>query len=242
MTGLILVFDLDQTLIDSNSFAKIGNWNHIDKYLNMDLVNTILKPAVRLRENKAGVDAIFLLSNNGSSDYVLRVIYSLSFILGVDNLFDYVMIRTHSSRPRSENPPKRLSDVKYMLEHALTPIYYSDKVNQKIYIFDDYTKHQIRKELPDDHYIEIRGPDVDIAGNNMGFITGKSDLSDYRKIKHVLDTLESRMKSDVDPPQLILNDNSDSVSLKKSPFKEYLNGGSRKKRKCKTKCKTRKRF
>lgn len=247
MTGLILVFDLDQSIIDSNSFTlqygilKRNNWNHIGAYLNMELVNTILKPAVKLRENKAGVDAIFLLSNNNSSEYVIHVIHYLNLILGVNQLFDYVMIRTHPSRPRSDNPPKSLRDIQYMMEHAIIPIAYSD--TSRIYFFDDNSKHQIRKELEVGHYIEIRGPDLDVAGNNKGFIVGKPDLSDYRQITHVLDTLESHMSTASDPPYLSLYDTlplSESLVHKKPSSKRssLFHGDSRKKRK--TSRKTRK--
>jgi len=242
MIGLILVFDLDQTLIDSTNLLQKANegkslWNLIESHLNMRIIDTVLRPALQLRGK--GVDAIFLLSNNNSSDYVINVIRYLSLKLGVDEIFDYVMIRSHSSRERTLNPPKRLADVEYMVNNMITPISYSDKYSlaRRVYFFDDNTKHLIRDEIPYDHYIEIQGPDLDMLGNNKGFIIGKPDLSDYYSIESELHILANRYKnsnkaisstkSRSDPPFLAL----DSLN----------HGGSRKRRVIKRKTyKTRK--
>lgn len=226
--GVILVFDLDQTLIDSNEMfiSKENIWNRIGANLNMRLINEVLKPALELRADKK-VDAIFLLSNNSSTDYVLNVIRYLSLILGVDELFDYSMIRTHPSRPKNNNPPKRMIDIKYMMNNAIIPIPYTDDLASRVYFFDDKTNHVIRKEFEPDHYIEIRGPDLDAAGNNMGFIAGKPDVSDYITIKHVLDSLMTNKNRNytnpVNPPYL---------SLDGTPMKRALNthGGSKTRR------------
>jgi len=176
--GLVLVFDLDQTLIDSNGLSLSKNqgkeniWNRIGSHLNTKIINEVLKPALELRVERK-VDAIFLLSNNSGKEYVVNVIHYLALILGVDEPFDYVMIRQHSSRPQSDNPPKRLQDVKFMMDNTVIPIPYSDDtLASRVYFFDDNTAHEIRKELEPDHYIEIQGPDVDAAGNNIGFISG----------------------------------------------------------------------
>ena len=194
--GIILVFDLDQTLIDSDRlFMNQENiWNRIGVNLNMRLINEVLKPALELRADKK-VDAIFLLSNNSSRDYVLNVIRYLSLILGVDELFDYCMIRTDPSRPKNDNPPKRMADIKYMMNNAVIPIPYTDDLASRVYFFDDITDHVIRKEFDSDHYIEIQGPVVDEAGNNKGFIAGKPDFSDYREITRVLRALGKNRNS-----------------------------------------------
>lgn len=221
MTGLILVFDLDQTLIDSTNLLqrkKEGEsiWNFIEGYLNMRIIDEVLKPALKLRDTNSGVDAIFLLSNNNSSDYIINIIRYLSLKLGVDAIFDYVMIRNHPSRERSLNPPKRLADVEFMVNNMILPFSYSDKYSlaRRIYIFDDNTRHQIRGEIPPDHYIEIQGPDLDAAGINKGFIAGKPDLSDYGTIEYELDIANknkpskkpiSSMKAHLEPPPLSLS-------------------------------------
>lgn len=196
--GLVLVFDLDQTIIDSNGLSLSKNqgkeniWNRIGSHLNTKIINEVLKPALELRVERK-VDAIFLLSNNSGKEYVVNVIHYLALILGVDEPFDYVMIRQHSSRPQSDNPPKRLEDVKFMMDNTVIPIPYSDDtLANRVYFFDDNTSHEIRKEIEPDHYIEIQGPDVDPAGRNMGFIAGKPDFSDYREITRVLKSLLTR--------------------------------------------------
>ena len=42
-----------------------------------------------------------------------------------------------------------------------------------------------------DHYIEIQGPDIDEAGNNKGYISGKPDFSEYKYITRVLKTISN---------------------------------------------------
>lgn len=225
--GLVLVFDLDQTLIDSNGLSKKqGNdniWNRIGSHLNMRLINEVFRPALELRVEKK-VDAIFLLSNNSGKEYVINVIHYLALILGVDEPFDYVMIRQHSSRPQSLNPPKRIQDVKFMMDNAVVAIPYSDDLASRVYFFDDNTTHEIRKELEPDHYIEIQGPDVDENEQNMGFIAGKPDFSDYREITRVLKDLEK-----------VSNSRRRSTLPLLPPSPPVSRGGSRKLRKMKRK-------
>jgi len=65
--GLVLVFDMDQTLIDSSTgFKNISDENlvaEIKSALNMDLINKVLKPAAEQR-TRGKVDAIVMLTNN----------------------------------------------------------------------------------------------------------------------------------------------------------------------------------
>lgn len=176
--GLILVFDLDQTLVNTNGLTKkTVNDLNIKSFLNIRLINEVLKPALNLR-NK-GVDAIFLLSNNSSKDYVSNVIQALETMLNVTNLFNYSMIRTDPSRPNNENPPKSLKDIKYMMDYAGIK-YTDDDLASRVYFFDDYTGHEIRNEIDADNYIVIQGP----------LDAGKPDLSDYRKITSALNSLK----------------------------------------------------
>lgn len=93
MSGLILVFDLDQTLIDSTDMhellyeeAKKSNLELnadkvVDSRINMTIINNVLAPAVKMRGLGRGVDAIFLLTNNSDRDYVALVCLYLSNLL-----------------------------------------------------------------------------------------------------------------------------------------------------------------
>jgi hypothetical protein len=78
-TGIILVFDLDHTLIDSSyvgfPITVEGAVRRLDTYkgmVNQTLIEKIMFPAAILRESYK-VSAILMLTNNSSSDYVAGV-------------------------------------------------------------------------------------------------------------------------------------------------------------------------
>ena len=85
MAGLIFAFDLDQTLIDSEGafeeldaderkpVAEQKVWNIIHQRLNMTLITKVLVPACALRDSGVGIDAICLLTNNSSREYVANI-------------------------------------------------------------------------------------------------------------------------------------------------------------------------
>lgn len=251
MSGLILVFDLDQTLIDTEGLSnkmrssipsanlytiqpKITYENIIPTYINYEILNEVLRPAVTLKRN--GVDAILLLTNNNSRHYVGSVI---NFINSYFNMyvFNNVMIRDDPLRPKSPSPPKRIEDVKNMLLHSRPPIPFSDDydISKRTYFFDDHTKHLIRDEFVKmgvpDHYIDIQGPDVDQSGNNKGYISGKPDFSEYRPIKRALKAINDKplgsMVSLKDPPFLTLNQGGGRKSRKVRKRKTYKRRVSR---------------
>lgn len=197
MSGLILVFDLDQTLIDSTAlFPKLAEedkkpeadrdyFSIIDSTSNKTILNDVLLPAVKLKG--AGVDGIFLLTNNNSIQYVSRIIIYLN-MLAQNYVFNFSMLRKHVSRPSVLNPPKRLEDVQYMMANSSVPVPFTDTGNlaKRTFMFDDNSSHVIKDELlregVEDHYIEVQGPDLTPDGTNMGYISGKPDLTDYRPI------------------------------------------------------------
>jgi hypothetical protein len=218
--GIILAFDLDQTLIDSTTiFDQLTREEKKPQYqqdvfsilgrnINRRLIQEVLQPAVKLRGK--GVDAILLLTNNSSREYVSLVckyLYTLiqsmgrfpdiqmekmgnSEFPGVANVFDYVMVRQHSSRPQTEDPPKKLKDIDYMLRALNILTGDIADLAKRTFFFDDRSKHIIRSELSyygyPNHYIQIMGPDIFAPGHNKGFIAGKPDLSDYSYITRVL--------------------------------------------------------
>lgn len=215
--GLVLVFDLDQTLIDSHGSIMDEVINKaipqnkrdelIDKALNKRLIEEILRPASRLRgdpNNK--VDAICLLTNNSDRNYVSEICKYLHKLLkspgvfervrgipetgdpdfplassGENYFFDYIMVRQHSSRPKSGNPPKRLRDVEFML-NALRKN--TNDLERRTFFFDDMLPtHIINMELTQkgypDHYIIIKGCEGDGSG---GFKSGSGDCSVYTPV------------------------------------------------------------
>jgi hypothetical protein len=220
MAGLILAFDLDQTLIDSDGtfeeldaderkpVAEQRVWDIIHERLNMTLIKKVLVPAVTLRDSGTGIDAICLLTNNSSREYVANITLYLMNLLNskgrfntiqktpygnshfpeAANVFDYVMVRQHGSRNRSANPPKSLKDIAYMATALGIPYRDTADLARRTFFFDDNTSHRIRQELSTfgypTHYTLIQGPDS-VGGVNKGFVKGKPDLSDYRYIDQV---------------------------------------------------------
>jgi hypothetical protein len=143
--GLILGFDLDQTLIDSHGLTDADLVDYptakqfIKTHINNTILDTILRPALELRR-LGYVNAIVLLTNNNGRDYVSYVCKyiadhlsgagifkrirdtpsgnsEMSKIAGVNSyFFDYVMVRQHASRSKIPDPTKSLADIKYMID------------------------------------------------------------------------------------------------------------------------------
>ena len=204
MSGLILVFDLDQTIIDTDSLVEKGgviDVKDIDKYINYSIVDSILRPAIRLRRENV-VDGIFLLTNNGSLPYVENVISVLNTLCGNVQVFDGYRTRNHKDRlAPKDDPPKKIQDVIHMALAATPPID-THSIAERTYVFDDSPFHTIKTEIPNGHYITIVGPDTKIITNNSGnrvklnkgFKIGKEDLTDYEAIKEILGIKGSKGK------------------------------------------------
>jgi hypothetical protein len=155
--GLILVFDLDQTLIDTKDVflvKKNGNEDaelklrrdmienpyvsddFIEGSVNARLIEEVLIPASKLRGN--GVDGIFLLTNNGSVPYVESVCRYLANTIGNTDgnryFFDYIMTRNDPSK-RADPFSKNVSNIKHMLRHDCP---FSKRHRRPVITIDDY--------------------------------------------------------------------------------------------------------
>lgn len=133
-TGFVLVFDLDNTLIDTTTevmnsadklMANIGNpqafdeikqetYRIIDPLVNNTLVNEVLKPATSLRGTK--VDAILLLTNNLSTNYSATIsmyFYDLFLSQGnAEGLFEQI-------REDSKKGDPRVPKVKHYFDYVM---------------------------------------------------------------------------------------------------------------------------
>jgi len=156
MAGLVLVFDLDQTLVDTDTIFEIDlknatiNSDELYNYLNIRLIEDVLKPAVHLKGST--VAAILLLSNNSLEEYVKFVCDSISRIIGT-NVFDSTITRNGAKdvARSGENPPKRLLDVENILKSIGKD---TSNLADRIYFFDDL-HHIIEKEIRPGHYCLI---------------------------------------------------------------------------------------
>jgi hypothetical protein len=149
MSGLVLVWDMDNTLV--GNYFDVENRSEKDiLYLNRKAV-AVLQQALEAR-TRGNVDAIFMLTNNADKQFIEYVHDRLKTRLDVPVVFDYIMDRTHESRSPSDDPPKRLKDIEYMMEALELSTY---NLANRVFFFDDIPDHKILAEIPPAHYIHI---------------------------------------------------------------------------------------
>ena len=172
MAGLILVFDMDQTIIGNHVTSEKLDFN--------PKVLAILRRAMELRPGK--VKAIFLLTNNGfDSDINLFHIKLLHEIFPQNrnrpsSVFDGIMTANTLGRLK-EYLPKRLEDVEFLMKERFGPDVKLKDLADRVYFFDDLVpEHLIKNELPEGHYIRIDPP----------FELGVKDRTNYKPIYDAL--------------------------------------------------------
>lgn len=175
--GLVLVWDLDQTIVGEYSDQR--DINSPDLVLN-DKAVALLKKAVEAR-NKDKVSAIFLLTNNADEVFIMVAILKLTELIFPKNvtfhisLFDYIMSRNHQFREApKEDPPKSLREVRYMMEKNNLS---TENLAERVFFIDDRATHQIANEIPKDHYIVVTPP----------FRKGSTDTTDYSVLEKALE-------------------------------------------------------
>ena len=190
--GLILVFDLDET-ITNTEYPVTFNRNILE----------ILIKASKLRDKGLGVDAIFLLTNNSDKEYVAAIddaltihIESIGKYTGDDKMpekdyfFDFIMTRNHPFRYKEM---KRINDVKDMC--MITGVKYDsiEDIMSRTYFFDDQ-EHILKQQMESwfdgkyaDHYIHIK----------PGFTGRKNviDETDFNPIESALNNLSGGKRS-----------------------------------------------
>jgi hypothetical protein len=196
--GLVLVFDLDQTLIDTDSLIKKRKSPQAIKDALSPRILGIIERAERLsRTNPGSIDAFLLLTNNDGRPYVSDIcsIIAERFPSKASNFrnirnrenanidgrrplfFDYIMMRTNKHRA---DMSKSLMDVRIMLSKI--GIDYSD-LDRRTFFFDDNEHPAMRSDLRayPDHYIKITS---DVP--NAGFLMAHPDTTNYSSIEDAL--------------------------------------------------------
>lgn len=176
----IFVFDLDQTIVDSQNFQS---YRTLDKILIHDVV-VLLGDLARAR-TAGQIVGIFLLTNNASQAYIYHVEQQLLRLFPQDKsyhtqkFFDAVLHRHSKSRTPvgSPDPEKGLSDVRTLLDMVGEP-YKQDSLANRVWFFDDLPNHKIRKELPLTHYIVVQP-----HGNNFTDVYKALILAEQPRIK-----------------------------------------------------------
>jgi len=206
--GIVLVFDLDQTILDSSdpkffdgSLRPEEIKELIKKNLNMNIVNILIR-ASNLRPS-GKVSAICLLTNNSSVNFVQLVDSVLKDLTGSvgsygkkavedgfeagEYFFDAIMTRNHIARPTTvtRSPPKRLEDINKMLEPF--GLSFGSATMDDLFFFDDFPNHQIiqtYKEVGEfrENYIQIKPP----------YTKYSVDITDYKPVLRALANLDGQ--------------------------------------------------
>jgi hypothetical protein len=211
---IVLVFDMDQTLIDTNkdNNAAMSHHKKIPSLLNTRLLEEVISPAVRLRNQGRNI-AILLLTNNGDEEYIKAVMSEINnriFDLHIrsnlqmrDNIKNFNEYFKEKEKEKDARPVfdafmtaktpgryakefvKDLEDVKLMLQTARLP-YDIKQLVSNTYMFDDMPEHKIKSEIQPGNYFYI----VSKKGEG-GFTVDGGDATDYSKIKGVLESLNN---------------------------------------------------
>ena len=209
--GLVLVFDLDQTLIDTNALLSSGAWDKIDfseresafinyntigPFLNLHLIKDVIKPALELRPQQ--VSAILLLTNNGNDTFVNIVCEVIRQKMRWPMpIFDSVMTRNSLLRDKSNDPPKSIGDVAVMMHNKGLN---TEDLSSRVYFFDDrFEPHVIRSQLDnkDKQYIVIPSEKTGPGERDWkyGFQATGFYYLDFPNYKHVKELLEGIKRS-----------------------------------------------
>lgn len=191
----VLVFDLDGTI--AGNYVNFRN-NRLNKTIADIQINPRILEILRLADaarKRGGIDGIFLLTNNSDIFYIFMVQYILGKMISgssreevnsgngrnmkLYDFFDDVMSRNDNRRPLTAdgNPPKRLEDVRKMLEENDMS---TENLAGRVYFFDDMPDHEIRREIlpAGGKYIQIIPP----------YKHGVTDETDLAEITGILTT------------------------------------------------------
>jgi hypothetical protein len=157
--GLVLVFDIDQTL-SGEYFNPLNNPENKEPILNERLVS-LLKEAVAARKPSGTVTAIFILTNNGDGPFITLIQKAYDEKVGTPNVFENTLSSRDESRTReieedlTSRLGKGLKDVKFMMDQVGKS---TDNLASRVFFFDDM-EHLMRQELTDPRqYIKITPP------------------------------------------------------------------------------------
>jgi len=173
MSGLVLVWDMDNTIV-GNYYDVLNKSNKEVLHFNKNAV-AVLEAAVIARAQRK-VSAILMLTNNSDKFFIDHVHNKLKARLDVPYVFDYIMDREHDARPLSDDPPKRLIDVEFMMEELGKSSY---NLKNRVFFIDDIPDHMIINEIPLSHYINI-------------FPRFEPNVQDKTNFKPLLDAISSR--------------------------------------------------
>ena len=159
MSGLILVWDLDQTLV---------GWSETHKYTLNSRALSVLKEA--FKSKRAGiVSSILVLTNNSDPSLPINEIQA-----EVGDDFDYIVARNDPLRNKTNTSVKDIATVNRVLGYNVYP--------KKVWLIDDM-RHKMIDEGA--HWIQIAKQDNNPFGS--GFFQDP-DQTDYFPLLNAIDT------------------------------------------------------
>jgi uncharacterized cupredoxin-like copper-binding protein len=147
--GLVLVWDLDQTIVDNGKFNERAL--------------EIIGKAIEARKTDK-VAAILLLTNNSSVEFVNEINVSLWETFGKVQVFDNIWtaarnddgyMNIHRENDHTGWAAKRLVDVEKMLKE-IDENFNVENLANRTYFFDDLLTHVLTKEIPSKNFIHIQ--------------------------------------------------------------------------------------
>ena len=155
--GLILVWDLDQTLI---------GWSSDYKYTLNSRAISVLKEAFKSK-NAGKVSSIIVLTNNSDPYKPLEKIQT-----EVGDIFDYIIPRNHPLRDEKNPAVKDIATVSRVLQYDVDP--------SKVWLMDD-----MRHKMVDEgaNWIQIAKQDNNPFGS--GFFQDP-DMTDYSPLQNAI--------------------------------------------------------
>ena len=215
---IVLVFDMDQTLIDTNKDSGIAMKDNtkIPGFLNTRLLKEVISPAVRLRNQGRNI-AILVLTNNGDEGYIQAVMSEINN--RISDLNSDLNIRSKLKVGDIKNFNQYLEEKKKEKVRPVFDAYMTAKTSGRVgkgfvkdledvklmltnarlrynpgqlelntYMFDDMPGHVIESQISSGNYFYI----VSKKGEE-GFTVDGGDATDYSKIKGVLESLNTHV-------------------------------------------------
>lgn len=176
LRGLILVFDLDDTI--TPYFPINDASNHV---LNPDMI-TILKRALIIKgSNPENVSGIFLYTNNSDKEYIDFIHGLLSKELGVSaDVFDDIL---WASEGILNSRKKNIADIEDLCKRNNIS---TDDLPNRVYFFDDQIHNNLLETLSKGHYILIKSRVPSINYNMQGYVPAFNSATNLTSVRSAL--------------------------------------------------------
>jgi len=225
---LVLVFDIDATLVDTDGITTIPTLKATRDYLalpgimNQRILDEVIVPAAKLR-SEGKIAAILVLSNNGMPAYIAGVCdYIAKYVENEigrqkpgrfrnarrntnatveripEYFFDYIMTRDTDGRVGGGGNPLKRLEDVDYMMRILGLSTYD--LRSRTFMFDDLRGHQIQSELGR-NYILIRSN----KGSNDGYKAGSKEITDYSPVLERFRALKGPVSASGEIPTPTLN-------------------------------------